>query len=96
MSRDEWTPEEVKRCGDEAALAFECILEALTNTEYIDWLSGQEASSFTPATAKAVEMTLRDAHNERLLAAQVALRALDKLLIRTLDALDESDALDER
>jgi|APGre2960657404_1045060.scaffolds.fasta_scaffold06255_2 hypothetical protein len=88
MAHNELTPEEIASKEDEAALAVSRVLEALTDDEYVDWLSHPErAASFTPATARAVESSLRDAHNERRLAAQVALRALDKLLIRALDAL---------
>lgn len=78
--------EKLEESNDKAARAIACVLEALTNTEYIDWLTSQDASTFSPVAAKAVEMTLRDAHNERIMEAMVSLRVLDRLLIE-LDKL---------
>jgi len=56
------------------------ILDALTNTEYIDWLRNKEANQFESRIARDIEATLRVAHEDRIRAARAALSRLTSMM----------------
>jgi hypothetical protein len=56
--------------------AERAILDALTNTEYLDWLRNKDADRFESRIARDIEATLRTAHEERVRVARNALARL--------------------
>lgn len=52
------------------------ILEALTNSDYVDWLREPQVGGMSERLIRDIGSALRSAHEERLRAARVALRNL--------------------
>jgi hypothetical protein len=63
--------------------AERAILDALTNTEYLDWLRNKDADRFESRIARDIEATLRTAHEERIRVARNALARLTSAMDMT-------------
>ena len=85
--RAPWTQDDVAQCEEQSALLVARVHEALVNDEYLDWLENGSPHTFSPDTAKAVLLTLRASHEERIAEARVALRSLDKMLIQAREEI---------
>lgn len=64
-------------------IAERAILDALTNTDYLDWLRNKDADRFESRIARDIEATLRAAHEERVRVARNALAQLTSAMDMT-------------